>query len=268
MTGLWAGGASRLTSLPGRVLERLARVLPGALGAKVDRLRPALARGFGGPFNGQERRAEAVRDVFARIRFACVVETGTYRATTTLFLSQLTKVPIATIELNARYYHYARRQLVGTPNVTLMRGDSATVLETLPERPPWDGQPCFFYLDAHWSEHLPLREELDAICAGWRDFAVLIDDFRVPGDPGYAYDDYGPGQALELPILASISNRPVVIYWPSAPSIAETGARRGWILLASAGVVDDSLSSARTLRRSGPVSTVLVSPDASARTGA
>jgi len=24
----------------------------------------------------------------------------------------------------------------------------------------------------------------------------MIDDFQVPDDPGYAYDDYGPGKAL------------------------------------------------------------------------
>jgi hypothetical protein len=30
---------------------------------------------------------------------------------------------------------------------------------------------------------------------------AMIDDFRVPGDEGYAYDDYGPGKALTADYL-------------------------------------------------------------------
>jgi hypothetical protein len=246
----------KVTSLYDRVLDKLARSSPGPVAGAIDLLRPTLAQGLGGPFNGQKRRVEAVREMFARVQFNSIIETGTYRATTTLFLRPLSAAPIATIEADSRYYHYARMRLLRR-HVTVFRGDSATVLRSLASEPPWNRSPAFFYLDAHWLEALPLPAELEIIASEWSDFVALVDDFRVPGDAGYGYDDYGPGRALEPSILAPLAGRQVVVYWPSARSAFETGARRGWVVLASAGAVDDSLRSLETLRRAGSVDSVL-----------
>lgn len=243
------------TSLYDRVLDKLARSTPGPVAGAIDLLRPKLAQGLGGPFNGQERRVEAVREMFDRVHFQALIETGTYRATTTLLLRALSAAPIATIEAHSRYYHYARMRLFRR-HVTVIQGDSATVLRSLVSEQPWNRSPAFFYLDAHWLEALPLPAELQIIASGWSDFAALIDDFRVPGDEGYGYDDYGPGRALESSILAPLAGKQVVVYWPSARSESETGARRGWVVLASAGAVDDSLRSLETLRRAGSVESV------------
>lgn len=242
-------------------LERAARVLPGRVASTIDRLRPSLASGFGGPFNGQERRMEAVRDLVDRVPFKVLFETGTYRATTTVFLRQLSKVPIATIETQARYYHYAKHRLRDIPNVTLMRGDSPTILQQISGTPPWNLGPAFFYLDAHWLKSLPLLDELQAIREGWPDYAVLIDDFQVPNDPGYAYDDYGQAAVLSLPLLTPFGDADVVVYWPTAHSSTETGARRGWVVLATTGLVDSELHHAKSLSRGGDLASVLRSPD-------
>ena len=242
-------------SLYDRVLDKLSRSSPGLVGGAIDLLRPTLAQGLGGPFNGQERRVEAVRDIFQRVQFRALIETGTYRATTTLFLRALSPAPLVTIEADSRYYHYARMRL-RRRGVTVIRGDSASVLRSLANEPPWNRSPAFFYLDAHWLEALPLPAELEIIAGGWSDFAALIDDFRVPGDAGYGYDDYGPGRALEASILSPLAGKGVVVYWPSAPSEHETGARRGWVVVASAGTVDDSLRVLVTLRRAGSVELV------------
>jgi hypothetical protein len=45
--------------------------------------------------------------------------------------------------------------------------------------------PLFFYLDAHWNEDLPLAEEIDLIFSRSPCAVVMIDDFEVPGDPGF-----------------------------------------------------------------------------------
>lgn len=239
-----------------RVLRYAARAAPGPIAASIDWLRHGLAEEFGGPFNGQERRIEAIREIFARVPFGSVIETGTYRATTTLFLRELSDAPIATIEAQSRYYHYSKKRLRDAPNVTAIRGDSAAELSLLAAKPPWNGGPTFFYLDAHWLDSLPLAGELEAISTGWSDYAVLVDDFRVPDDPGYAYDDYGPGAVLEPEILAPLSGSNVAVYWPAAPSATETGARRGWVVLATAGLVDEALRQLGTLRRAGYVASV------------
>jgi hypothetical protein len=250
-------------SLYDRVLDKLARSSPGPIAGAIDLLRPTLAQGFGGPFNGQQRRVEAVRDIFARVHFNSIIETGTYRATTTLLLRALSKAPIASIEADSRYYHYARMKLLRR-HVTVIQGNSATVLGLLATKPPWNRSPTFFYLDAHWLDALPLPTELAVIAKGWDDFAILIDDFRVPGDAGYGYDDYGPGRALESAILAPLAGKQVVVYWPSARSESETGARRGWVVLAKAGAVDGALRSLDTLRRAGSVDSLVGTPTATA----
>jgi hypothetical protein len=227
------------------------------LAALIDRLRPDLADGFGGPFNGQARRIEMVRDMFATVDFRVVVETGTYRATTALFLKELSDSPLATIEAQSRYYHYASRRLRGVPNITLLHSDSPRALRVLAAQRPWNSNPAFFYLDAHWLDSLPLIGELQMISRGWADYAVLVDDFKVPDDPGYAYDDYGPSGVLELPLLEPISTSPVAVYLPAAHSSTETGARRGSVVLATTGSVDDRLQRLASLRRIGLLESTL-----------
>lgn len=208
---------------------------------------------------------EAVREMFATVPFAVVIETGTYRATTTLFLRDLTSAPIATIEASSRYYHYARRRLNRAKDITLMRGESPVVLREIAADSKWNRNPAFFYLDAHWLEDLPLPAELEEIAGGWRNYAVLIDDFRVPDDPGYAYDNYGEGKALTPAILRSLTDRSMSIFWPAAPSNSETGARRGWVVIGTAGPVEEALRRIAGLRLGGTLGDVA---DAAAREAA
>src|SRR5262249_53518724 len=131
-------------------------------------------------------------------------------------------------------------------------GHSPEVLEELTRDPAWQGEPCFFYLDAHWLDDLPLLDELRVIRQGWHNFAALIDDFRVDGDAGYQYDDYGPSKTLELSLLAGVPElADLHVFWPAASSTRETGARRGWVVVASPGQVADALSKVGELRDGG-----------------
>lgn len=246
-----------MSSILTRLVEKAASVAPGQVGAALDELRPNLAHGFGGPFNGQERRLAAVREMFDRIPFQAVIETGTYRATTTLYLRDLTDAPIATIEVSPRYYHYSRRRLKGARDISLIRGESPAVLRRMATDPTWNVDPAFFYLDAHWLADLPLTAELTAIAHGWRDYAVMVDDFRVPDDPGYAYDDYGTGKVLELETLSMLADRTMSVFWPAAHSSSESGSRRGWIVLATPGSVTEALQGVAGLRPGGVLETLV-----------
>lgn len=247
------GPGSHLTPhapLGGRIRAALRRRLPPQVAGTIDLLRPSVSRGFGGPFNGQERRIEAVRDIFSRVPFEAVIETGTFRGTTTRFLRALSDAPVATVEADPRYFRYARLRLLFS-GVKVIHGDSATVLRSLSQDPVWGKSPAFFYLDAHWMDALPLSGELHTIASNWSDFVVLIDDFEVPGDQGYGYDDYGSSGRLDLGLLAASALPNVVIYWPSSASRHESGARRGWVVVASPGSVDDALRPLPTVRRGG-----------------
>ena len=75
-------------------------------------------------------------------------------------------------------------------------------LRELTQEPIDRAVPTLFYLDAHWHEYLPLRDELEIALGQFANAVVLIDDFQVPDDPGYGFDDYGPGKTLNLEYLA------------------------------------------------------------------
>jgi hypothetical protein len=226
--------------------------VPAWLGGHLHRLPTSMTFGITGPFNGQKRRVEAVAAMFRAVPFKTVVETGTYRALTTMHLRTLTSAPIATVEVNKRYFEYSKKRLRKFDGVHQFLGHSPEVLQKLRGEAVWQAQPCFFYLDAHWLDDLPLIDELHVIREGWRDFAALIDDFRVDGDDGYQYDDYGAGKALELRLLAGVPElADLHVFWPAASSAKETGARRGWVVVASPGSVADALAKVPELRSAG-----------------
>ena len=92
----------------------------------------------------------------------------------------------------------------------------------------------FFYLDAHWA--LPLREEVQIISDTWSDIVILIDDFQVPDDPGYGFDDYGEGLRLTAEYLPEATWSRYAALYPVASSRVETGKKRGCIVLVSKGL--------------------------------
>ena len=95
----------------------------------------------------------------------------------------------------------------------------------------------FAYLDAHWGPDLPLREELEIIAAHWKRAVVMVDDFEVPGDSGYGFDDYGDGAALtESYLRRAAALGSWTVRYPVAPSTVETGSRRGCCVLTSPAV--------------------------------
>ena len=100
-------------------------------------------------------------------------------------------------------------------------------IATLPAR-----SRVLFYLDAHWKDDLPLVEELRIITGSDLQWVVMIDDFKVPFDDGYSYDDYGPGKALNLDLLSFLKDRST-FFFPRPHSSEETGAVRGTCVLAS-----------------------------------
>jgi hypothetical protein len=189
---------------------------------------------WGGPFNGQTARQALFRDIVANTWPKAIVETGTYFGTTTAFMAE-SGLPVFTIEVHPRRYGFVRARFWRKPNVKLFRGDSRTILRKLFDGPlhALSSGTLFFYLDAHWGDDLPLVGEVDMVFNRCPSAVVMIDDFRVPTDDGYHYDDYGPGRTLVSDYI-----RPAVLahrlqaFYPSTASAAESGERRGCVVLA------------------------------------
>ena len=220
------------------------RLLPPAIAARLDLLRPSYRSSWGGPLNGQEQRQTLVRELARDIAVDVVFETGTYRGTTTEFLSHIFGVHVETVEGSRRFYTYSRIRLAPYPGVNVTFGDSREFLRQVLER--YKERTSFIYLDAHWEDDLPLREELCTIRDRATASVVMVDDFAVPSDPGYCYDDYGPGKALVGDYLPAMPGWG--LYYPSAPSSEETGKKRGCCVLLSPSLAGRSVRGLRLER--------------------
>ena len=54
------------------------------------------------------------------------------------------------------------------------------------------------------------------ILAECADPVIMIDDFRVPFDPGYEWDDYGPGNRVDLEQLKWLQSSDCRFFFPVA----------------------------------------------------
>lgn len=213
--------------------ELIARRLPPRVAARLDLRRPSLRFPWGGPLNGQERRCELLQELATSTHFDLVIETGTYRGTSTELFAALFDAPIISAELDPRMYHYSKRRLSPWPSITVQHGDSRAVLERSAENVSESNETLFAYLDAHWQSDLPLAGELEIIASNWKSAIVMIDDFQVPDDEGYRFDGYGEGKALTREYLPTSVLSGWSLYYPIASSSEETGAMRGCCVLMS-----------------------------------
>ena len=202
---------------------------------------------YGFAMNGQTSRLEAVREIIYDCQIKQIIETGTFRGTTTEWLAEF-GVPVISIEAHDSFYEFSKRRLAKFTNVSVQHANSAdalkAILPTLPKT-----MPTLLYLDAHCEMFLPLGEELRLICSHLEEFVVLIDDFEVLDDPGYAFDNYGPGKALTEGYLRANEAEHLHKFYPSIPSNNETGRRRGWIVLTCSDAISKRLEKISLLRR-------------------
>jgi len=180
-------------------------------------------------FNGQSYRARVVLDLADRLPFDAFVERGTYHGYTSAMVTAQTGLPVYSVESRRRYWAVAQRWKLRFPNrLHLKNGDSRAFLTSS----TLDGVRFpLIYLDAHWTDDLPLREEIRIIGSRFEKAVVLIDDFYVPGDDGYGFDQYGDAR-LDLDLIAEGLPPGARAFFPSVSAEQETGGRRGWPVLA------------------------------------
>jgi hypothetical protein len=208
----------------------LAHEIAGAMDYRASAAHDPL----GGPFNGQENRRLLFDDIVKKLGVEAIVETGTHRASTTAYMARATGLPVYSCEVNPRLFAYSRRRLEALPNAAVTMQDSAVFLRSTELDDRIRNRRVFFYLDAHWYERLPLKEELWAILGSDIDPIVMIDDFAVPGDPQYGFDDYGPGKVLRMGYLLQFANASLSYFFPSLPADRETGKQRGCVVVCRA----------------------------------
>jgi hypothetical protein len=218
----------------------------------------SLGSEFGGPFNGQEFRQQIFKDLDCQMGFKGIVETGTFRGVTTAFMAGNSDAPIFSVETEPRFFHYAKWNLRKHRDVKVANDDSRAFVESLIGDETVPKNRVFFYFDAHWNEDLPLFEEVKLIGDNWRDVVIMIDDFEVPDDPDYKFDDYGEGKRLCLEYLGRELLSHWAVYFPAGRGADDTGIKRGCVVLATKNLrlEMDQIASLRPYETTLPASTV------------
>ncbi len=193
--------------------------------------KPSRREALSNAFNCQDGRQAIFRAIIQAVDFQVILETGTYLGLTTEFMHHESGLPVSTTESSPEYYSYAKQRFKAIPGITGHYSDSRDFLRSTLDELPSKDQPVFLYLDAHWNKDLPLLEEVQIVLERHPNSVMLIDDFKVPSDPGYEYDDYGDGNTLHIEYFDPIADLGFRAFFPSLPSEHETGAKRGCVVL-------------------------------------
>lgn len=201
----------------------------------------------GAGFNGQVGRKKIFQDLLGGFDFSFMIETGTYLGDTTGHLATVSGRPVFSCEVNGALHSLAKMRLKGFPSIYLYNTDSRTFLENLAAKPEVTESECFIYLDAHWGKDLPLKEEISIVASRWEKFIVMIDDFQVPGDAGYAHDSYGTLKYIDYPRLRERFG--LCAWFPAIPSNEDPAGATGCVMLAKEGDFSDPLNDISSVRR-------------------
>jgi hypothetical protein len=116
------------------------------------------------------------------------IETGTCLGYTSEFLSKHFD-EVRTVEVVDKYLNIAKEnRLNACANVVTHLGSSS---DMMPQLLAGMGDDTMIFLDAHWQNHCPLKEELKAISDAGIKPVIAIHDFKVPTHPELGFDMIG-----------------------------------------------------------------------------
>lgn len=153
-----------------------------------------------------------VRDIMEKLQPERFVETGTHMGWTDMWMSDhYPDLQIYTIEVDPAYFTTAQQNFRPYPNIHGFLGNSPAWLNTF--RGIFSKGLTFFFLDAHFWAHVPLREECLFVASLDR-YVALLDDFEVK-DPYFGGDSFEgtpekPGIRNNIDYVADIMGRK---YW-------------------------------------------------------
>jgi hypothetical protein len=226
----------------GAVVLRIPRV-----GVYLNQRYPAAFAHWDRGLNGQRERRRLMAEVITETGTEVFVETGTFRGGTAAYVREHWELPVWTVELDGRSYEICRRRFRDDTDVHVHGGDSRDFLRAMTSE--LAGRLCLFYLDAHWSDDMPLLGELQVIAGGWSEYIVVIDDFEVPDDDSYTFEFTSDGRPVGLWMLPLDELPPHAVFFPAAAGSDENPPRRGSVLLGRGDRVVAALERCRTLRK-------------------
>lgn len=132
--------------------------------------------------------------IFAAARqCAQFVETGANVGSSLCHLAKtFPQLPCFSCEPDKEAFQFARQKAAALPNARLFHEPSPQFLHTLAaQQPGFCDKETLFWLDSHgFGFHWPLREEIEFITSRFATACIFIDDFKVPGQPQFLFDEY------------------------------------------------------------------------------
>jgi len=149
---------------------------------------PKLMANQNGAFNEDTFVQDEFKKLQKKFKLKIAIETGTCYGYTSAFLSSIFK-EVRTVEVNQEFLNIAKKnRLNDLKNVVCHLGSSAVLMPTLLKD---CGDDTILFLDAHWEQHCPIREELQHIADTGIQPVIAIHDFVVPNHPELGYDKIG-----------------------------------------------------------------------------
>ena len=146
------------------------------------------------PFNGDKFIEDKFLELKERFHLTYAVETGTCLGSTTIFLADNFD-HVYTIEVNPEFKKIAAERIDKelsfrkTLAISMYLGKSEELLPLIIwSRRDRIGNNTIFFLDAHWGDHCPLKDELKAIADAGIKPVIAIHDFFVPGATTLGHD--------------------------------------------------------------------------------
>ena len=137
--------------------------------------------GGGGPFNFDIHKAYDFCTIIDNNNIDVIVETGCNAGDTTEFLAiRYPNKKIITCDIDYAYANLAKIRLQKYKNVEVYEISSEYLIKQINYK-----DNSIFYLDAHWQDYHPLKDELNNIKKGY----VMVDDFDI-GCSNFKFDEY------------------------------------------------------------------------------
>jgi len=167
-------------------------------------------------FNLEAIRAYIFWRLHQRYECSSFVETGTLYGNTAGYTNRVFKTPVFTAELNSTHHMVSKVNLAWAKGVTQYKASSPDFLNQVCKTSTLGDNPMF-YLDAHWNEFMPLPDELTIIANNCEKAVILIDDFMVPWDDRFLFDEY-PEIRIDVEIINNWlkpKRKDISVYMPS-----------------------------------------------------
>lgn len=196
-------------------------------------------------FHGDRIYQSMMLELIGGLHVTSFVETGTYFGDSARFIAErCPALPIFTCEVDEALATRARRRLKRFKNVQLTYGSSDVFVQHVVQNADPAGT-LLLFLDAHWYDYWPLRDEISAIAEGGLKCVIVIDDFEVPGRPEFGFDVEGLdasrtsdraeacGLGLVKPCLSDENTYAALLpaYAASAAFPGRAGALRGHLVM-------------------------------------